>query len=147
MGFVDHGRGGTREPVAALLRHGNAGSNTAADQIEATQLALAQLPKKYRRGRQTLIRTDSVGGTHASLPAGRASPSRSNGSTLPGRISLAWNVLTPMGSGGGFAGQPTARKAQLPSGNGMIQEAKAGSRKAAGDWDWWPAPPLAVPHN
>ncbi|MDX3486620.1 IS1380 family transposase [Streptomyces sp. ID05-18] len=64
MGFVDHGRGGTGEPVAALLRPGNAGSNTAADHIEATQLALAQLPKKYRRGRRTLIRTDSAGGTH-----------------------------------------------------------------------------------
>ena len=25
---------------------------------------MAQLPKKYRRGRQTLIRTDSAGGTH-----------------------------------------------------------------------------------
>lgn len=64
MGFVDHGRGGTGEPVAALLRPGNAGSNTAADHITATQLALAQLPKRYRRGRSTLIRTDSVGGTH-----------------------------------------------------------------------------------
>ncbi|MFJ8600942.1 IS1380 family transposase [Streptomyces shenzhenensis] len=64
MGFVDHGPGGTGEPVAALLRPGNAGSNTAADHITATQLALAQLPKKYRRGRQTLIRTDSAGGTH-----------------------------------------------------------------------------------
>jgi hypothetical protein len=29
MGFVDHGPGGTGEPVAALLRPGNAGSNTA----------------------------------------------------------------------------------------------------------------------
>lgn len=28
MGFVDHGRGGTGEPVAALLRPGNAGSET-----------------------------------------------------------------------------------------------------------------------
>lgn len=27
-------------------------------------LALAQLPKRFRRGRQTLIRTDSGGGTH-----------------------------------------------------------------------------------
>ncbi|MEU4884748.1 IS1380 family transposase [Streptomyces althioticus] len=62
--FVDHGPGGTGEPVAALLRPGNAGSNTATDHITATQLALAQLPKKYRRGRQTLIRTDSAGGTH-----------------------------------------------------------------------------------
>ncbi|MFF8867937.1 IS1380 family transposase [Streptomyces sp. NPDC015139] len=64
MGFVDHGPGGTGEPVAALLRPGNAGSNTAADHITATRLALAQLPRKYRRGRQTLIRTDSAGGTH-----------------------------------------------------------------------------------
>jgi hypothetical protein len=64
MGFVDHGPGGTGEPVAALLRAGNAGSNTAADHITAAQLALAQLPKKYRRGRRTLIRTDSAGGTH-----------------------------------------------------------------------------------
>ncbi|WP_327240556.1 IS1380 family transposase [Streptomyces sp. NBC_01318] len=64
MGFVGHGRGGTGEPVAALLRPGNAGSNTAADHITATQIALAQLPKRHRRGRSTLIRTDSAGGTH-----------------------------------------------------------------------------------
>ncbi|MFD6311019.1 IS1380 family transposase [Streptomyces nigra] len=62
--FVDHGPGGTGEPVAALLRPGNAGSNTAADHITAAQRALPQLPKKYRRGRRTLIRTDSAGGTH-----------------------------------------------------------------------------------
>ncbi|MEU0655874.1 IS1380 family transposase [Streptomyces albogriseolus] len=62
--FVDHGPGGTGEPVAALLRPGNAGSNTAADHITTAQLALAQLHKHYRRGRQTLIRTDSAGGTH-----------------------------------------------------------------------------------
>ncbi|KNE80134.1 IS1380 family transposase [Streptomyces xinghaiensis] len=62
--FVDHGAGGTGEPVAALLRAGNAGSNTAADHVTTARLALAQLPKKYRRGRQTLIRTDSEGGTH-----------------------------------------------------------------------------------
>ncbi|GAA3167855.1 IS1380 family transposase [Streptomyces virens] len=64
MGFVDHGPGGTGEPMAAMLRPGNAGSNTAADHITAAQLTLAQLPKKYRRGRRTLIRTDSAGGTH-----------------------------------------------------------------------------------
>lgn len=64
MGFVDHGSGGTGEPVAALLRPGNAGSNTAADHITATRLALAQLPQRHRRGRSTLIRTDSAGGTH-----------------------------------------------------------------------------------
>ena len=57
MGFVDHGPSGTGEPVAALLRAGNAGSNTAAGHITVAQLALAQLPKKYRRGRRTLIRS------------------------------------------------------------------------------------------
>ncbi|MBT2452742.1 IS1380 family transposase [Streptomyces sp. ISL-43] len=65
MAFVDHGSGGSGEPVAALLRPGNAGSNTASDHITATRLALAQLPKQLRRGHQTLIRTDSAGGTHA----------------------------------------------------------------------------------
>jgi hypothetical protein len=64
MGFVNHGRGGSGEPVVGMLRPGNAGSNTAADHIEATRPALAQLPQRLRRGRQTLIRTDSGGGTH-----------------------------------------------------------------------------------
>lgn len=64
LAFVDHGHGGSGEPVAGLLRPGNAGSNTASDHIETARLALAQLPKRYRRGRQTLIRCDSAGGTH-----------------------------------------------------------------------------------
>ena len=42
--FADHGAGGSGEPLAILLRPGNAGSNTAADHIQATRLALAQLP-------------------------------------------------------------------------------------------------------
>lgn len=63
-GFVDHGRGVSGEPVAGLLRPGNAGSNTAADHITVARPALARLPQRYRRGRQTLIRTDSGGGTH-----------------------------------------------------------------------------------
>ncbi|WSI45583.1 IS1380 family transposase (plasmid) [Streptomyces sp. NBC_01340] len=67
MAFVDHGRGGTGEPVAGLLRPGRAGSNTAGDHIETTRLALAQLPRKLRRGRRTLIRTDSAGGAHKFL--------------------------------------------------------------------------------
>ena len=67
VAFVDHGQAGSGEPVAALLRPGNAGSNTASDHIETAQLALAQLPKHLRRGRKTLIRTDSAGGTHAFL--------------------------------------------------------------------------------
>ena len=64
MRFVNHGSGGSGEPVPGLLRPGNAGSNTAADHITTAGLARAQTPKKYRRGRRTLIRTDCCGGTH-----------------------------------------------------------------------------------
>ena len=59
--FADHGADGTGEPLAFLLRAGNAGSNTATDHIEATRLGLAQLPRRLRR--RVLIRADSGGGT------------------------------------------------------------------------------------
>lgn len=53
-GSVDHGAGGSGEPVVGLPRPGNADSVTGADHIEAARPALAPLPKKYRRGRRTL---------------------------------------------------------------------------------------------
>jgi Transposase DDE domain group 1 len=71
--FADHGAGAGGEPLAILLRAGNAGSNTAAEHIEATRLALAQVPRRQRR--RVLIRTDSGGGTHDFL-AWLASPGR-----------------------------------------------------------------------
>jgi hypothetical protein len=63
--FADHGTGASGEPLAIMLRSGNAGSNTAAEHIEVTRLALAQLPRTLRR--RALIRTDSGGGTHEFL--------------------------------------------------------------------------------
>ena len=63
--FADHGAGGNGEPLAIVLRPGSAGSNTAADHIEATRLALAQLPRRLRH--RVLIRADSGGGTHGFL--------------------------------------------------------------------------------
>jgi hypothetical protein len=51
---------GNGEPLAIMLRHGGAGSNTAADHIETTRLALAQLPRQLRR--KVLFRADSGGG-------------------------------------------------------------------------------------
>ena len=63
--FADHGSSGSGEPLAIVLRPGNAGSNTAADHIEATKLALAQLPRYLRR--RVLIRAGSGGGTHEFL--------------------------------------------------------------------------------
>jgi hypothetical protein len=71
--FADHGAGAGGEPLAIVLRAGNAGSNTASEHIEVTRLALAQLPARLRR--RVLIRTDSGGGTHDFL-TWLASPSR-----------------------------------------------------------------------
>jgi hypothetical protein len=71
--FADHGAGGAGEALGIMLRPGNAGSNTAAEHIEAARLALAQLPRRLRR--RALIRTDSGGGTHEFL-AWLASPGR-----------------------------------------------------------------------
>ena len=68
--WVDHGPGGTGEPVAMLLRKGNAGCNTAVDHIEVTKAALRQLPSTdpgRRPGKKILIRTDGAGGTHEFL--------------------------------------------------------------------------------
>ncbi len=68
--FADHGQPGSGEPLAVLLRPGNAGSNTAADHITVTKQALAQLPGHRpgtRPGRRVLIRADGAGGTHAFL--------------------------------------------------------------------------------
>ena len=71
--FADHGAGAGGEPLAIVLRPGNAGSNTAAEHIEVTRLALAQLPRPSRR--RVLVRTDSGGGTHDFL-TWLGSPSR-----------------------------------------------------------------------
>ena len=63
--FADHGPDGSGEPLAIMLRPGNAGSSTAAGHIEAVRLALVQLPQDLRR--RVLIRADSGGGTHEFL--------------------------------------------------------------------------------
>jgi Transposase DDE domain group 1 len=60
--FLDHGPNGTGEPLAILLRPGNAGSNTATDHIAVIRQALAQLPG-HCRGRKVLVRIDGAGGT------------------------------------------------------------------------------------
>ena len=46
--WADQGDGGNGEPLAIVLRAGNAGSNTAADHVEAARLALAQLSRRLR---------------------------------------------------------------------------------------------------
>jgi hypothetical protein len=63
--WADHGPAGNGEPLAIVLRPGNAGSNTAADHVDAARLALEQLPRHLRR--KVLVRADSGGGTHEFL--------------------------------------------------------------------------------
>jgi hypothetical protein len=64
--WLDRGDG-TGEPLAAILRPGNAGANTAADHIQVLDLAIAQLPRQARQTQPILVRTDSAGATHAFL--------------------------------------------------------------------------------
>jgi hypothetical protein len=54
----------TGEALAAVLRSGNAGANTAADHFEVLQLALEQLPAEDL-GSEILARADIGGATHA----------------------------------------------------------------------------------
>lgn len=65
LAFLDHGTEGTGEPLAVLLRPGNAGSNTATDHITVARDALSQLPgvNPSRPGKKILIRADGAGGT------------------------------------------------------------------------------------
>jgi hypothetical protein len=70
LAHIDHGTDGTGEQVAALLRPGNAGSNTATDHITTLDLALDQIPTRNREpdraGRvPVLVRTDSGGASLA----------------------------------------------------------------------------------
>ena len=65
LAFADHGEAGTGTPLAAVLRPGNAGSNTATDHVTVLAAALAQLDPAQRS--RVLVRTDSAGGTKAFL--------------------------------------------------------------------------------
>lgn len=74
-GFVDHGPRDAGEPVVGLLRAGKAGSNHRRRPHHRHSTGPGQPPNTYRRGRRTLIRTDSGCGTRDFLnwltPRGR----------------------------------------------------------------------------
>ena len=55
----------TSEMLAAVLRPGNAGSNTTADHIEVLTAAIRQVPPKHRR--KLLVRADGAGASHGLL--------------------------------------------------------------------------------
>jgi hypothetical protein len=65
LAFVDHAEAATGEPLAALLRPGNANANNADDQIRVLDAALAQLPEDARN--RVLVRGDAGSGVKAFL--------------------------------------------------------------------------------
>jgi len=54
----------TGEALGAILRPGNAGSNTAADQIAVVEAALEQIPAEHIEDLEIVVRADSAGATH-----------------------------------------------------------------------------------
>jgi hypothetical protein len=54
----------TREALGAMLRPGNAGSNTAADHVAVLDRALEQIPAGQIETMEILVRADSAGATH-----------------------------------------------------------------------------------
>jgi hypothetical protein len=92
--FLDHGGQGTGEPLAFLLRAGNAGSNTVADHKAVIRAALAQLPGGHSRGKKVLVRIDGAGGTHELLAwLTRRRLAYSVGFSLPGDLASIQKTL------------------------------------------------------
>jgi len=113
--WADHGAAGSGEPLAIMLRAGNAGSNTAADHIEATGLALAQLPRQLRR--KVLARADSGGGTHEFL-AWLTSKSR--------RLHYSAGMTITENIAGAIGKVPAAAWTPAYDGSGQVREGGVG---------------------
>jgi hypothetical protein len=70
LSFLDRPEIAGGEALAGLLRAGNAGSNTAADQVAVLEHAVAWLPAGWRPGTHeshipaVVVRSDSAGATH-----------------------------------------------------------------------------------
>jgi len=58
---------GSRDALGAILRPGNAGSNTGADQVAIVELGLGQLPREAIESDSILVRADGAGSVHELL--------------------------------------------------------------------------------
>ncbi len=68
LGYVDHGTDACGEPIAGLLRPGNAGSNTVIDHHDVVDQVLAGLPVTPEQV-PMLVRCDSAGASHGFVDA------------------------------------------------------------------------------
>jgi hypothetical protein len=57
----------TSEALAGELRYGNAGANTAVDQIKVAEQAIGQIPAEYIESIKLLLRVDTAGASHELL--------------------------------------------------------------------------------
>jgi hypothetical protein len=104
----------TGEALAGMLRAGNSNANAAADHIQITDEALAQIPDEHRHGTPILIRADGAGATKAWLAHLR--------SLWPGRIVLG--RVRP--------NQPAERRDRAAAGDGVDGRGRRRRRAAAG---------------
>ena len=84
LAFCDN----TGEFLSAILRPGNAGSNTATDHITVLDAALTQIPDRYRHGHPILIRADGAGCTKAFLAHVRGL----RGTGVACEFSVGWTI-------------------------------------------------------
>ena len=84
LAFCDN----TGEFLAASLRRGNAGSNTAADHISVLDAALMQIPDAHRHGTPILVRADTAGCTREFLAHIRAL----RGQAVSCEFSVGWAI-------------------------------------------------------
>lgn len=104
LAFCDRGEQGSGEALAAMLRPGSAGSNSAADHIAVLDAALAQLPEDARA--RVLVRTDTGGGVKESLQALLAVVSK-------GVLSWRFNVIRHHPKPSRVADSPTKHRPQI----------------------------------
>lgn len=111
LAFIDE----TSEAAAAVLRPGNAGANTAVDQIHAAEAALHQVPG--REGREVLLRADSAGATHYLLDWAREA-----GALFSVGFDLTGTVRDAIGQIPGTDWVPAKNQDGTPRRNGEVTE-------------------------
>jgi hypothetical protein len=74
-----------QEAAAGMLRPGNAGANTARDQIEVAEAAPEQIPIERIESIEVLLWVDSAGATHELIDWAREGPDPLLGRLRPDR--------------------------------------------------------------
>ena len=104
----------TSEALAGELRPGNAGANTAADQIAVAEQAIQQIPAEHIENIELLLRVDSAGASHELLDWCRE-----------GRIELLRRLRTDRG-------ECAPRSSKSPTAPGFRRSSRTAARAPTG---------------